>query len=236
MSSNIVKKLAAAVAGAALSFGTLDANQAQATTLTFDFTTDEEAIAPSFDFTEGGLTLTATGLFGGSEFAAAIASRGISDPSIRNIFGDPDVAQTVAGLGVIGGPGFFGGPENVEVDASTFSEILLLSFDRRARINSATFSRVGRNDEFTLLVDGDELVSDDIPGGNLADIGIGSFDFTGFNAGDRTGLEFGFTVPDPDDGYILREITVETVPEPALVLGLLAASVLGGSVLQRKQK
>jgi len=48
MSSNIVKKIAAAVAGAALSFGTLDANQAQAVTLTYDFTSEEEAIAPSF--------------------------------------------------------------------------------------------------------------------------------------------------------------------------------------------
>jgi len=115
-------------------------------------------------------------------------------------------------------------------------ETLLLSFDRRARINSATFSRVGGNDEFTLLVDGDELVSADIPGGNLADIDIGSFDFTSFNAGDRTGVEFGFTVTDLDDDYILREIVVEKVPEPALVLGLLAASALGASALQRKQK
>jgi hypothetical protein len=220
MSSNIVKKLAAAaVAGAALSFGTLDANQAQAVTLTFDFTTEEESIAPSFEFTEGGLTLTATGSFTDLE--------GETSPR--------DVAQTVAGLGVTAGFGPLG-LENAEVDGSGQSETLLLSFDGRARINSATFSRVGSLDEFTLLVDGDELVSADIPGGNLADVDIGSFDFTGFNAGDRTGAEFGFTVTDLDDGYILREITVETVPEPALVLGLLAASVLGGSVLQRKQK
>ncbi|MGK7902416.1 MAG: hypothetical protein AB4352_13560 [Hormoscilla sp.] len=217
MSSKFFQKIAAAVASAALSFGAIEANQAQAASLIYDFTGSPAKRDSSLDFTEGGITVRATGSVGLN-----------TNPR--------DVVQTASGLGVFGGcirPRLC---EDPEVDGWIRGETLLLRFDSPVRIHSAMFSRVGFNDEFTLFVDGDELVSADIRGGNGDDTGIGFFNFTRFDPEDRTAVGFGFTVTDRNDDYMLRKIRIETVPEPALVLGLLAASALGALALQRQHK
>lgn len=225
MSIKLLKVIASAVAGAALSLGAIDANQAQAASLTYDFTGSPPAVrASSLDFTEGGITVTATG----------------SVTGLRTDRNYPrDVVQTSGGLGLFFGCGLrtpLRLCEKPEVDGSIRAETLLLSFDSSVRVHSAMFSRVGFDDEFTLLVDGDELVSADIPRGNGDDTDIGIFKFTEFDPEARTAVGFGFTVTDLNDDYMLRKIRIETVPEPALVLGLLVASALGVSGLRRQHK
>ncbi len=162
-----------------------------------------------------------------TEGSIFFSEQGIGVTATAN--GNGQVAQRANGLGVKGGR-----LDSPQLDGLGKDETLELTFDQQIILTSATFSRVGFNDEFKLFVDGDKLVAADIPGGNLFDKGSGTFDFTYFAKPDRTGSVLGFTVTDFNDDYFLSSIEVEEVPEPLTILGSLSA--LGMGVLLKKQQ
>ena len=180
-------------------------------------------------FNLGGSNLTTSSIsdtVAGISYTATGFSTNPLNPNDRN------VVRRSNGLGVQFS-GFFGSLENPQIDGSGFNETLQLAFNKQISLISATFSRVGNNDDFRLLVNGNQLVSADIPGGNILDLGNGTFDFTSFARADRTGSVLGFTVAGNNDDYFLRSIEVEPVPEPLTILGSLSA--LGAGTLMKKQ-
>jgi hypothetical protein len=185
---------------------------------------------PSLSFSQGGIGLTATGSAQGT-------------PAL--------VVQNNQGLGVYSG--IIPVPTNpllvdsAQIDANGSDETLKLTFDQTIRIVSATFSRVGfggnssalGNDFYTLSSNiGGSLVTNKlIPGGNILDLGTGSENFTAFlSSAQRTGSVFNFSVPSGggilSSDYQLLNLTVEAVPTPALLPGLLGLGVS----LARKRK
>ncbi|MEB3280964.1 MAG: PEP-CTERM sorting domain-containing protein [Lyngbya sp.] len=208
---NFLKKALMAATGATVvSFVGGQAAEA----VTFNFA-GSNLTAPSISDTVGGISYTATGF----------STNG----------NDRNVVRRSDGLGVQFS-GFLGSLEDPQIDGLGADETLQLAFNKQIRLISATFSRVGFNDDFRLLVDGDELVSADIPGGNFLDFGTGTFDFTSFALPDRTGSVLGFTVADNNDDYFLRSIEVEPVPEPLTILGSLSALGMGAALKKKQQK
>ncbi|MEL7034482.1 MAG: PEP-CTERM sorting domain-containing protein [Cyanobacteria bacterium J06592_8] len=195
----------------------------------------QAAQAITFDF--GGLDGDFSLSF--SEEGVDVTATGFTPDGIRS------VVQTPNGLGVFGGVENVGlpfpVPDAFQTDGLGPDETLELAFSQQISLVSATFGRVGFNDEFRLLVDGDELVSADIPGGNanVLSTDTGTFDFTIFEQPERTGSVLGFTVTDFNDSYFLRSIEVEPVaepvPEPLTILGSLSALGMG-TVLKKRQK
>ncbi|EKU98303.1 hypothetical protein Lepto7375DRAFT_7581 [Leptolyngbya sp. PCC 7375] len=161
--------------------------------LTFDFT-GPEGVFPSLNFSQGDISVTATG---------------------TDLFFDRNVFQNNDGLGVTFSTSNL---ENNEVDGLGLDETLNLEFSEQVNLVSATFSRVGFNDQFRLLVDGNQLVQADIPNSDLFDsffdLDVGIFNFSP----SPTGSLFGFTVTDFNDDYLLRAVEVTPVPTPAAVL------------------
>jgi hypothetical protein len=200
MINNIVTKFVITTAGIVLGLGAIATSEANATT--FNFSSSSTIRDSSLSFTEGKIDLTVTG----------------SDTN-----GSRDVIQNSHGLGVKGGSLDFS-----EVDGLGLNETLLLAFDKTVNLMSATFSAVDGSDEFTLFVDGDLLVSSNIPNNN-------TFSFTNF-APDNQGSQFAFSVNDFNDDYYLKNIEVESVPEPASVLSLLALGTLGASSSFKRKK
>jgi hypothetical protein len=214
MSNSIFQKLAFATTGAVVICATAHTNPAQAAQFVYDFT-GANSTQNSFDFTVNGLTVTATGY------------------SQINPFIPAQVRQTSNGLGIKSSlidlqPG--------QVDGFGANESLLLDFSpKNVRLLSATFGKVGSNDEFRLFVDGNQLISADIPGGNFQDNGVGIFNFE--NLSGTTGSQFRFTVTDFNDGYTLKGAVFQRVPESASIAPLFAfAALSAGSALKLKQK
>jgi hypothetical protein len=200
MINNIVTKLGLTTASIVLGLGTIAVKEANATT--FNFSSPYYSQQSSLNFREDGIDLTATGITSN---------------------GSREIVQNFYGLGVKGG--FL---DSYQVDGLGLNETLLLSFHRTVSLISATFSAVDGNDEFRLFVDGDLLVSADIPNNNI-------FNFTSF-APDNKGSQFGFSVTDFNDDYYLKNIEVEAVPEPASILGLLALGAFGASSTLKRKK
>jgi hypothetical protein len=204
--ATILKRLSIATVGATtIAFTT--AYSASAASIGFNFSgTDGQQGLISFD--EDGLNVEATG-------------------KIAN--GDPrDVFQDEDGLGV-----FAGGTENQQIDGVgvEFRETLSLEFNKLVTLLSATFTKVdsdGDGDEFKLLVDGNQLVSDTpIPSD-------GTFDFTSTSY-DATGTVLGFTVGDSDDDYFLKSVEVKEVPEPTTILGSLLVTGFGAMFYKKRK-
>ncbi|MDY7020119.1 MAG: PEP-CTERM sorting domain-containing protein [Cyanobacteriota bacterium] len=190
----------------------------------------QAAQAITFEF--GGFDLDSSLSF--SEEGVDVTATGFTPNGVRF------VSQTPNGLGVFGVAENVGGiivPDAFQTDGLGPDETLELAFSQQISLVSATFGRVGSNDEFRLLVDGDELVSADIPGGNanFLSTDTGTFDFTIFEVDERTGSVLGFTVTDANDSYFLSSIEVEPVPEPLTILGSLSALGMG-TVLKKRQK
>lgn len=201
--TNILKRLSMATVGATtIAFAT--ASAASAASITFDFSSNNDIQQESFELVEDGLKVTATG-------------------EIRN--GDSrDVFQGLGGFGVTEGDG-----ESNEIDGQSldFKETLNLKFDNLVTLISATFTNVDSNDEFTLFVDGDQLVSDTNIFGNE------TVDFTNIDA---TGTTLGFSVgEDADNDYFLKSVEVQEVPEPTSILGSLLVSGLGAMFYKKRK-
>lgn len=143
--------------------------------------------------------------------------------------GEVDVWRSLLGLGVYSpGDTIINGGTQIEGGINA-AETLQLNFNTVVSLKSVTFSRVGRNDSFKLIVDGDQFTVADIPDGNLLDLDISQFTFNPA----PTGTGFGFTINDNNDDYLLKYVDVHAVPEPLTLLG--SGIALGfGSFLRRK--
>ena len=220
--------LKAAIAGTAatLTATAIPLDSAQATT--FHLTTNnifKTEKSSSFFYEKDGIGLTVTA---------------------KNSLGSADVYRAIDGSGVQSGSdgadSFLGDSNQVDggklecklfvCKEKEFFETLTLSFDHAVTMVSATFSRVGFNDDFTVLLDGSFLVSENIPGIGFKEV------FDEFP--DHVGSVFDFTVTDKDDGYFLKKVKVEKVvadvPEPALMLGLGSVAAAGFLAGKRSRK
>jgi hypothetical protein len=177
---------------------------------------------PSLSFSQGGIGLTATGSAG--------------TPAL--------VVQNNQGLGV-----YSSVLDDPQIEANGSNETLKLTFNQTIKIISATFSRVGSNVNipFIGLVGNDSyslsngllaiVTNKDIPGGNATDTDTGIETFTAFlSSAQGTGSVFNFSAPSGGgifgSDYQLLNLTVEAVPTPALLPGLLGLGVS----LARKRK
>jgi hypothetical protein len=180
-------------------------NSEKAKAATFDFSNHSSKPSTSFNLNQGNLNLVVTG------------------HSASN--GNAKVVKNKFGLGVLGN-------YNKQVNKD---ETLIFNFDKTVRIVSATFSKVGLNDNFTLFIDGGEFVSADISGGDAKDRSLGTFNFTSLLPKNQ-GSEFIFGLADSNDDYFLKKLEVRPVPESSSILGLLAIGVLGASYSLKSKK
>ncbi|WP_152588697.1 PEP-CTERM sorting domain-containing protein [Nostoc sphaeroides] len=172
---------------------------------------DQPQIDSSFNFSQDGISLTATG---------------VTNTGARNVY------QSILGLGV--------SDTNNPIDIGTnqiggtirVGETLKLAFNQSVKLVSVTFSRVGNNDNFSLLVNGNQFVAADIPGGNILDIDVSKFSFNP----SPTGNIFGFTVADNNDDYLVKSVEVEAVPEPITLAGMVMGSGFGGILFKKYKK
>ena len=209
--TTILKRLSIATVGAA-TIALTTAYSASAASINFDFS-GNGGQQNLFELTEDGLTVTATG-------------------ELRNA-SRRDVFQGGNGFGVTSGEG-----ERNEIDGDALGkkETLNLNFTKLVNLISATFTKVDNNDDFELFVDGTKLVSATIPGGNLSDTGIGTFDFTSLNKSNRTGTVLGFSVgEDKGNEYFLKSVEVQEVPEPTTILGSLLVSGFGAMFYKKRK-
>lgn len=120
--------------------------------------------------------------------------------------------------------------DDPQIDGFFWNDLLLLSFDKDVTISSATFTLTWwGNDEFHLFVDDESLVSAYIPGN-------GVYPFSAINTLDRTGRNFGFTVTDWNDNYMIAGVTVEVTQTPVPATGLLFVSSMLGILGIRKNR
>ena len=134
--------------------------------------------------------------------------------------------------------------ENPQIDGGGLFEGLVLEFNQIVTLDKATFTKVGKDDAFSLFVDLIPVVIADIPGGNDADTGISLVDFSkDFKVGNAalTGKFFLFSVKDASDDYKLASVNVKdkgaaAVPEPVTAtLGGLSIVGLTLAVLRRRR-
>lgn len=184
---------------ATLVVGLTGMTQIQAKAATTIFFGGSLTVEDSFTYTTNdGITVTATGSAGNN-------SR--------------DVIRGPLGIGVFGGF-----PDDPEVDGVGPDETLILEVDPAVSLIAATFARVDRRDEVTIILDGNDFFSGNIPGGNRRDTDIGTVRIS--NAPFATQIEF--TVTDRNDDYLLKKIKVDVVPEPLTILGAGTALGFGG--------
>lgn len=110
------------------------AGQASAALIEFDFTGGSGANGDPLNFTESGVTLSASG--------------------------DPGIARHLSGGLGIRSSRF----DSNQIDGSGPNEILTLLLSETVQLVSATFAAVGFNDDFRLYVDGSNIGTSDIPG------------------------------------------------------------------------
>ena len=188
--------LAAAVS---ITASTVAAAPAQALALSFDFAGPPNSVAPSFQFTNGSLSVIATPQAGN-------VVRNSLGLGVRNA--NTDNTDQIDGFTTIPAP--------------QFTDRLTLTFNQSVKILSATFRSVGLTDDFRLFLDGSSVLDADIPGGNLFDSDTGTFSFSPSIAYSSV---LGFGVTGSNDDYYLSGITVQPIPTPALLPGLVGMGI-----------
>ena len=160
----------------AVLFGAMLAFSHPSQAAVFDFS-GVLAQADSMAFSQDGVSVTVTGIAGA---ASAL------------------VHQDEDGLGVTYEGDRASYTSASQVDGRDELESLVLTFENPVSLLSATFSLVGTNDQFSLLVDDALLFSGNIPSSRTKS----------FTA-DNTGLVFAFGTGEEDDDYKVKGIEVE---------------------------
>ncbi|MEA5596043.1 PEP-CTERM sorting domain-containing protein [Rivularia sp. UHCC 0363] len=205
----ILKRISIAAAGAA-TIALTATSAASAASISFDFAGSLEGPKESFIFDKDDLNVTATGI--------------LNNGTSRNVI------RSQNGLGVNEG---VGERQEIDGDALGKKETLNLGFNKLVKLLSATFTKVDTNDDFKLFVDGTQLVAAAIPGGNVTDTGVGTFDFSSLNA---KGTVLGFSVgEDTGNEYFLKAVEVQEVPEPTTILGSLLVSGFGAMFYKKRK-
>lgn len=199
---NYQQSLFAIIGSATMLLGSSHA--AQATTFNFSGLTGllNPQIQSSFSFQEDGIDLIVTGF---------------------STNGPEDVSLQIDGLGV-----FSGGLDPLQVDGIGPDETLSLLFDPSVIINSATFARVGSNDDVEITVDGDSIYNGDIP--NFLGFGTITIDDA------PSGVMINFAVTENNDGFLLKKVDVSAVPEPLTILGAGTAIAFGAKFKRKLAK
>lgn len=181
--------------------------------ITFDLTGSPASSAPSYTFTESGLSVEATakreGLFGPVSV---------------------DVTQDADGLGATW-DGIFTSDSDPNLDSFVY-EILTFSFTPNVKLGSVAFSLFDvPGDDYTLKVNGVEIASgvNDNPY-NFGWVEAGSFSIQAVFGDDPT-LE---TLSGLYDSFRVQSITVAAVPVPAA--GLMLVGALGGMAAYRRRQ
>jgi len=142
------------------------------------------AMADTMEFTQGDVSLAATGWAG-------------TAPALVHQDGD--------GLGVTYDGDRASYTTASQIDGRDELESLVLTFDRPVSLLSATFSLIGTNDQFSLLVDDALLFSGNFPSSRTK-----SF------SSDNVGQVFTFAVGEEDDDYKVKGIEVEPSGAPGV--------------------
>ncbi len=198
---------------ASLIAGTVSA----ASAATFDFS-GRGGLATSHSFTSDGIDLTVTaGTFttsnGGTVTEGALVGRYAAGLGVTSHFGD-----------------------SRQVDGMNNNDILIFEFGQDVELESVTFTRVDRNDEFRFFFE--DATDDLIDWGGQVDIPgrwIGTYAFALEWVGDR----FGIGALQNFDNFYVKGVTansVSAVPLPGSLAMLLSGLAIFGMAGMRQQK
>ena len=180
--------------------------------ITFDFTENNGDTLGSLSFSSGGYDLE------------AYASNNKEADGNYSAIGSGSYGLTVTNYRY-GRYGYYRDDNTHQIDGSGPDETVTLDFlGEVVKLISATFSFVGSNDDFNLLVNGTQIFADRDPGNSF----VSTYNFA--NLPQYVGSSFGFLADHRSDDFKLKSVTVAYVPEPASItllgLGLIALAFI----------